>query len=76
MITQPKSRGEAVRRALLAIVEARAVAGLPMPPHRTMAAALGISHGQVTRHLGVLMDQGAFRTRQAGMRQRIEEIAA
>lgn len=73
-MTQPKSRGLAVRRALLAIVEARAVADLPLPTHRSMAAALGISHGQVTRHLGVLQDAGAFRTRQAGMRVRVEEI--
>jgi hypothetical protein len=69
-------RGEAVRRALLAIVEARAVADLPLPSHKAMAAAIGISAGQVTRHLGVLQDAGAFTTRQAGMRVRIEEIAA
>jgi hypothetical protein len=77
MITQPKIRGEAVRRALLAIVEARATAGLPwLPPHRTMAAALGISPGQVTRHLAVLMDAGAFSTRCHGMHTQIEELGA
>lgn len=65
------TRGEAMRRALLAIVEARAVAGLPLPPHRTIAATLGISPGQVTRHLGVLMDAGAFTTVCAGMHTRI-----
>jgi hypothetical protein len=32
-----------------------------------MAAALGISPCQVTRHLGVLMDAGAFTTVCAGM---------
>ena len=68
------SRGEAIRRALLAIVEVRAVADLPLPPHRAMAAALGISPGQVTRHLGVLMDAGAFSTRIAGMHTRITEV--
>jgi DNA-binding transcriptional regulator YhcF (GntR family) len=69
-------RGIVVRRALLAIVEARHAAGLPMPPHRTMAAALGVSPGQVTRHLGVLQDAGAFTTACAGMHTQIREIAA
>lgn len=67
------TRGQAMRRALLAIVEARAVAGLPLPPHRTMAAALGISAGQVTRHLAVLQDDGAYSTRCAGMHTRVQE---
>ena len=67
-------RGVAVRRALLAIVEARHTAGLPMPSHRSMAMALGISPGQVTRHLGVLLDAGAFTTACAGMHTRIEEV--
>ena len=67
-------RGEAVRRALLAIVEARTTAGLPLPTHRTMAAALGISPGQVTRHLAVLMDGGAFTPVNAGMHIRVEEL--
>jgi predicted ArsR family transcriptional regulator len=76
-MTHPHTtRGKAVRRALLAIVEARAVADLPLPPHATMAAALGISAGQVTRHLGVLMDAGAFSTRTAGMHTRVWEIGA
>jgi DNA-binding transcriptional regulator YhcF (GntR family) len=74
MLTQPKIRGEAVRRALLAIVEARAVADLPLPSHRAMASALGISPGQVTRHLGVLMDAGAFSARNAGMHIRVTEV--
>ena len=73
-MTQPKARGEAVRRALLAIVQARVTAGLPMPTHRTMAAALGISAPQVTRHLAVLMDAGAFSAVNHGMRVRIEEL--
>lgn len=73
-MTQPKARGEAVRRALLAIVQARAVADLPLPSHRTMAAALGISPGQVTRHLAVLMDGGAFTPVNAGMHIRVEEL--
>ena len=68
------SRGEAVRAALVAIVRARAVADLPLPTHRTMAAVLGISPGQVTRHLAVLMDAGAFSARNAGMRIRVEEV--
>ena len=67
-------RGEAVRRALLAIVRARAVADLPLPSHRAMAAVLGISHPQVTRHMAVLQDAGAFRVVNAGMRVRIEEL--
>lgn len=74
-ITQPKTRGIAVRRALLAILEARHAAGLPMPRHAAMAAALGISAGQVTRHISVLLDEGAFTARNAGARIRIEEIA-
>ena len=69
-------RGRAIRQALLAIVQARAAADLPLPSHRTMAMALGISPSQVTRHLAVLMDNGAFSTRCAGMHTRIEEIAA
>lgn len=75
-MTQPKRRGEAVRKALLAIIEFRAIAGLPMPSHRAMAMAVGISPGQVTRHLAVLMDEGAFSTRCAGMHIQIEELAA
>lgn len=67
-------RGEAIRAALLAIVAARHTAGLPMPSHRSMAMAIGISPGQVTRHLGVLMDNGAFSTSCAGMHTRIGEI--
>ena len=75
-IIQPKARGIAARRALLAIIEARAAAGLPMPSHRCMAMALGISAGQVTRHISVLLDEGAFRPVCAGMHTRIEELAA
>jgi hypothetical protein len=67
-------RGEAVRRALLAIVQARAVADLPLPTHRAMAAALGISPGQVTRHLAVLMDGGAFTPVNHGTHIRVEEL--
>lgn len=69
----PKPRGEAVRHALLAIIESRAIGGLPMPSHKVMAAALGISAGQVSRHLGVLMDAGVFSTRCAGMHTRVQE---
>ena len=74
--TQPheKHRGIAARRALLAIVRARAEADLPMPPYQTMARAIGISAGQVSRHMAVLMDEGAFTTRCAGMHTRIEEV--
>jgi predicted ArsR family transcriptional regulator len=67
-------RGEAVRAALVAIVRARAVADLPLPTHRAMAAALGISAPQVTRHMAVLQDAGAFRAVNAGMRVRVEEL--
>ena len=67
------TRGQAMRRALLAIVEARAAADLPIPPHKVLAAALGISPGQVTRHLAVLQDDGAYSTRIAGMHTRIQE---
>jgi hypothetical protein len=70
----PRRRGVAVRRALLAIVHARAVAGLPLPPYATLAAAVGISPGQVSRHMAVLMDEGAFLTRCAGMHTQIEEV--
>lgn len=74
MIIQPKARGEAVRGALLAIVRSRAAADLPLPTHRAMAAALGISPGQVTRHLGVLLDAGAFTPVNHGTRIRIGEL--
>jgi len=74
MPAQPKQRGIAVRNALLAIVQSRAVAGLPLPKHAVLGAALGISAGQVTRHLGLLMDDGAFSTRCAGMHTRVEEV--
>jgi predicted ArsR family transcriptional regulator len=67
-------RGEAVRRALLAIIQARAVADLPLPSHRAMAAVLGISHPQVTRHLGVLQDAGVFSARNAGTRIRVGQV--
>jgi hypothetical protein len=77
MITHPNiARGEAVRRALLAIVEARHLAGLPMPKHETLGAVLGISAPTVTRHLGLLQDEGAFTTRCAGRHIQIEELAA
>ena len=73
-INQPKRRGIAARAALLAIVRARAEADLPLPPYQTMARAIGISAGQVSRHMAVLMDEGAFTTRCAGMHTRIEEV--
>jgi predicted ArsR family transcriptional regulator len=38
-----------------------------------MAAALGISAGQVTRHLAVLQDDGAYSTRISGMHTRVQE---
>lgn len=71
-ITQPKARGEAVRAALLAIVRARYAAGLPLPSNAAMGAALGLSASQVSRHMNVLMDQGAFSVRCHGMHTRIE----
>src|SRR5215469_16954688 len=60
-------RGEAVRSALLAIVHARHAAGLPLPSYEAMARAVGISAGQVSRHMAVLMDEGAFVPQRAGM---------
>ena len=67
-------RGQAVRRALLAIVHARHAAGLPLPAYQKLAAALGISAGQVSRHMAVLMDAGAFVPQRAGMKTKIEGI--
>ena len=67
-------RGQAVRRALLAIVHARHAAGLPLPPYQKLAAAVGISASQVSRHMAVLMDAGAFTPRCAGMHTQIEEV--
>ena len=75
-IAYSRRRGIAARKALLAIIEARYEADLPMPSHRTMAMALGISPGQVTRHISVLLDEGAFRPVCAGMHTRIEEVRA
>ena len=65
-------RGRAIRRALLAIVHARYAAGLPLPSNAAMGAALGLSASQVSRHMNVLMDQGAFTVRCHGMHTRIE----
>jgi predicted ArsR family transcriptional regulator len=53
-------RGRAVRARLAALVREHADAGRPLPRHREIAAVLGISASQITRHLNRLMDEGAF----------------
>ena len=70
----PRRRGIAVRTALLAIVRARAAAGRALPSHKAMARMVGISAGQVTRHMAVLMDAGAFVPQYAGMKTKIEGV--
>jgi DNA-binding transcriptional regulator YhcF (GntR family) len=53
-------RGRAVRAGLAALVREHADAGRPLPRHREIAAMLGISASQITRHLNRLMDEGLF----------------
>jgi DNA-binding MarR family transcriptional regulator len=53
-------RGRAVRARLAALVREYADTGRPLPRHREIAAMLGISASQITRHLNRMMDEGAF----------------
>lgn len=74
--TQPKRRGIAARRALLAIAHECARRSAPLPTYATLGAALGISNGQISRHIGQLLDEGSFTTRQNGRRIFIERTVA
>jgi len=72
--TENVCRGIAVRRALMAIVQERAAAGRPLPTHRAMARMVGISAGQVTRHMAVLMNDGAFVPQYAGTKIKVTGV--
>jgi hypothetical protein len=74
-ITQPKRRGIAARRALLAIARECARRQAPLPTYDMLGAALGISHGQISRHMAVLMDGGTFTTRRSNGRYFVEGVA-
>lgn len=53
-------RGRTVRAWLAALVREYADAGRPLPRHCDIAAMVGISASQITRHLNRLMDEGLY----------------
>lgn len=73
---RPRARGIAARRALLAVVGVCQRRGIPFPHHACIASVLGISAGQVTRHMAVLLDEGVITTRGQGRRIIVERTAA
>lgn len=53
-------RGRAVRARLAALVREYAEAGRPLPRCRDIAAMLGLSASQISRHLNRMMDEELF----------------
>jgi hypothetical protein len=70
------ARGIRVRAALLAAARACAARDAPLPAYRVLAALIGISSGQVSRHMGRLMDAGAFTIRRRHRRIYVAAFAA
>jgi hypothetical protein len=62
-------RGREVRSMLLAIAHACAVRGIHLPKNDVLAAKLGCCPGQVARHMGRLMDEGALELQTVGRRR-------
>jgi hypothetical protein len=62
-------RGREVRSLLLAIAHACAVRGIHLPKNDVLAAKLGCCAGQVARHMGRLMDEGALELQTVGRRR-------
>jgi hypothetical protein len=60
MNTANVQRGEAVRRAILAVARQAHAKGLPMPPRRRLVEVLGVCRAQVWRHWARLIDEGAI----------------
>ena len=71
----PRRRGVSARRVLLSVARECERRRLPLPAYATLAAALGISPGQISRHMGVLMDAGSFTMRRNGRRYFVESAA-
>jgi DNA-binding Lrp family transcriptional regulator len=55
-------RGRVLRASLARLVRDCADAGRPLPRHHEIAARVGISRPQITRHLNRMMDDGVFST--------------
>jgi DNA-binding transcriptional regulator YhcF (GntR family) len=53
-------RGRALRASLTQLVRSCAVNRRPLPSHRDIAAMMGVSAPQITRHLNRMMDEGVF----------------
>jgi DNA-binding transcriptional ArsR family regulator len=62
-------RGRDVRARLLAIIRARAVDRSHIPKNTHLGELLGISAGQVSRHMARLMDEGMLELRSIGRRR-------
>lgn len=75
-ITQPKRRGIAARCALLAVARECERRRAPLPSYDTLAGLIGISHGQISRHMAMILDEGTFTTRRNGRRVFIERAGA
>jgi predicted ArsR family transcriptional regulator len=62
-------RGRDVRARLLAIISARAVERSHIPKNTHLSELLGISAGQVSRHMARLMDEGTLELHSVGRRR-------
>jgi len=67
-------RGEAVRRALLAVARVAHAQSVPLPTAETISSRIGICEEQCRRHFRRLIDDGVVVTRRVGTRRHIEEI--
>jgi predicted transcriptional regulator len=71
----PQQRAEALRVRLIAIAQACASAGVPLPERRELARIVGCRLRQIHRHLTVLRDMGAIATVRRGQRLYVELVA-
>lgn len=75
MNTTNIERGEAVRRALLAVARAAHAKDLPLPTYRRLAASLGLCSVQIHKHIQTLIGEGAITVSRVRYRRfRIESI--
>jgi DNA-binding transcriptional ArsR family regulator len=67
-------RGVTIRRALMAVVRICFEDQVALPSYAALAAAVGISAGQISRHMARLMDDNLFVPMRDGRRIYVEQI--